>query len=190
MSHGFFGFVLVPHEDSRLSQLQPRTSVMFATFVTNPISQKMFPTGSCPVLAAVGAPGRSSRSALADLAIATPSLSSRAGRPTEEKPSADGPEEAWVLPATIGPRGEFSAADPGVSRMWTSRRARLRGLCFPLRPSPSPLLSVKEARGLPGTMLAGRSPRRAPRLTAPARAHGGTRGRRRRHTQPCMWSGQ
>ena len=150
VSDEFFGFVLVPHGEFRLSLLQPCTSVVFATPITNRSIQKLFPIGWCPVLAAGGAPGRSSRSALADLAIATPSLSSRGGRPREEKSSADGPEKAWVLRATMGPRGESSAAGPGVSQMWTSRRARLRGMCFPLRASPNPLLSVQEARSTSG----------------------------------------
>ena len=150
VSDEFFGFVLVPHGEFRLSLLQPCTSVVFATPITNRTIQKLFPIGWCPVLAAGGAPGRSSRSALADLATATSSLSSRGGRPREEKSSVDGPEEAWVLRATMGPRGESSAAGPGVSQMWTSRRARLRGMCFPLRPSPNPLLSVQEARSTSG----------------------------------------
>ena len=115
VSDEFFGFVLVPHGEFRLSLLQPCTSVVFATPITNRTIQKLFPIGWCPVLAAGGAPGRSSRSALADLAIATPSLSSRGGRPREEKSSANGPEKAWVLRATMGPRGESSAAGPGVS---------------------------------------------------------------------------
>ena len=45
MSDEFFGFVLVPHGEFRLSLLQPCASVVFATPITNRSIQKLFPIG-------------------------------------------------------------------------------------------------------------------------------------------------
>ena len=114
VSDEFFGFVLVPHGEFRLSLLQPCTSVVFATPITNRSIQKLFPIGWCPVLAAGGAPGRSSRSALADLAIATPSLSSRGGRPRKSLLPTDQKrlgcsEQRWVR---VGSRPRRARACP------------------------------------------------------------------------------